>query len=293
MQDFYDKEIYDKEKVIKWLKVANDSFEKQQARDKMIIKFRESTIANFGGKRDKLLEEDSRQEFNNLKEEIKYLKFQIEDNPKLVKSYADITELRKRVADLTSGSTDSEFQTKESIENMYKSCMEFIDELKDYIDFSEEKRQEQNKKIFEELNNKIEMLKNEIKEAEAQTDGYRELLSNFQSEYEAKIKELDHEIEAHKKEVQAHKDQALEYKAEIHKYKVEINDLKEKEIESLKNRLIEEERAKDEWHNKSQSLYEEKLSLHAEKESLNAEKDTLNVEKQNLHADLQLLNNEK
>ena len=293
MQDFYDKEIYDKEKVIKRLKGANDSYEKQQARDKMIIKFRESTISNFGGKRDKLLEEDCRKEVNNLKEEVKYLKLQIEENPKLVKSYADITELKKRIADMSNDSTDSEFQTKESINNMYKSCMEFIDELKDYIDYSEEKRQEQNSKIFEELNKKIDMLKNEIKEAEAQTDGYRELLSNFQSEYDAKIKELDDEISMHKKEVQAHKDQAHEYKAEIHKYKVEINDLKEKEIEGLKNRLIEEERAKHEWHNKSQSLYEEKLSLHAEKESLNAEKDTLNAEKLNLHADLELLNNEK
>lgn len=189
MQDYYDKEVCDKEIVIKRLKCATDNYEKQQARDNMIIKFRDSSISRFGNIHDKLPTEEAKLEFTNLQDEIKYLKEQIEDNPKLAKAYAEITDLKSKISDLTS--TATEFQSKTAIEELYRSSMEFIDELKEYIDFNDEERQELNNFAVDELNKKVEILKNELKETEAQTEGYRELLSNYQFEYEQKIEELE------------------------------------------------------------------------------------------------------
>lgn len=121
MQDYYDKEIYDKEQSLKQLKFVIDSLEKQQARDLMIIKFRDSTISRRDSIKDKLADDDAKVEFENLAQEINNLREQLEDNPKLAKSYAEITDLKQQIANLSSNQTDTEFQTKESVENLYKS----------------------------------------------------------------------------------------------------------------------------------------------------------------------------
>lgn len=260
MQGYYDKEIYDKDLLIKRYKCASDSYEKQHARDSMIIKFRDSTISRFGDLKDKIDDKGIAEQFDEFRHEIKLLHEQLLENPKLANEHALNEELRYELSKLKKESNSSE----ESYFSLYKSSLEFIDELKEYIDFNEEERQERNNSAVQEYMKKIEALANEVQQVEAQTEGYKELLSSTQYEYESKIQELEEELQRVKKE---------------------IREQKEKEILELKEKLVKEEQARHEIHTKHQNLYEEKINLNAEKESLYAEKQTLHNQKATLESE--------
>lgn len=90
----YDKDLEDKTQTIKKLQTAMDSFEKQRNRDKMIIKFRDSTIAKFTNLSEKLDSASSGEELSNLLNEIDLLKQQIESNPQTAKLFVENTVLK-------------------------------------------------------------------------------------------------------------------------------------------------------------------------------------------------------
>jgi ribosomal protein L17 len=184
-------------------------------------------------------------ELENLNEEARLLRDQINENPKLVSASADIEQFKLDLARLKKESGNSE----ESFCALYKSNLEFIEELKDYMDYNEEQRIERRQNDVEEYDKKIELLDEQLHQSEGQTEGYKELLCSTQCEYEAKINEIEDELK---------------------QVKNEIREQKEKEITELKERLVREESAKSEIHAKHQNLYEEKVSLNNEK--LNIEK---------------------
>ena len=268
LQGFYDKEIYDKDQLIKRIKVANENYERQQARDNMIIKFRDSTISRFGNLAEKLNEEECSKEFENLKHEIQLLQLQLNENPKLVKSCAEIEELKHEISKMKKESDTIE----DSYLSLYKSSLEFIDELKEYLDYNEEERQIYNNNVIQEYIKKIESLKFEVEQAESQTEGYKELLSSNQAEYEVKVQELENEL---------------------NRAKHEIREIREKEITELRDRLIREEQEKYEIHAKNKSLHQEKQTLHEETKHLYEERENLHNEKSYLQNEKNTLQIEK
>jgi len=268
MQGYYDKEVNDKENLLKRYKTSCDSYEKQHTRDSMIIKFRNSTISKFGGIVDKVSDSDIEEEVQNLQNEIKILHEKQDESPKHCIEQAENESLKQELAKAKKESSNSE----ESYFALYKSSLEFIDELKEYIDFNEEERQERSNNVAQEYSKKFESLKTEIEQAEAQTEGYKDLLSSVQNEYDSKIEEIERELEATKNEVRH---------------------LKEKDIIELQEKLFKEEQAKQEIHTKHQNLYQEKLSLNAAKDNLFSKNESLNAEKESLFTEKSNLEHEK
>ena len=111
MQDFYDKEVSDKSLLVKRYKKAVDSYEKQNARDNMIIKFRDSTISRFGNLTDKIDGDSLKEEHTGLRQEAKLLRDQMKENPRLAASHAEIEELKVEVTKLKkeSGNTEDSY----------------------------------------------------------------------------------------------------------------------------------------------------------------------------------------
>lgn len=245
MQEYYEKEVNDRNLQVKRLKWNVEWSEKQNTRDNLVIKFRDSTIKRFGKLTDKIDNDEMSQELNNLNQEVKLLRDQINENPELATAWTEIEQFKLDLARLKKESGSSE----ESFCALYKSNLEFIEELKDYMEYNEEQRIERRQNDDREYEKKIELLTDQLHQSESQTEGYKELLCCTQSEYEAKINELEDELR---------------------QVKNEIREQKEKEITDLKERLVREESAKSEIHAKHQNLYEEKVSLNNEK--LNIEK---------------------
>lgn len=234
----------------------------------MIIKFRDSTIARFGNLAFKIQDEECAKEFENLKQELAILQNQLNENPKLVKANAEIEELRHELS-----KTKKESDTiEDSYLTLYKSSLEFIDELKEYLDFNEEERQIFNNNVVQEYIKKIDALKLEIEQAESQSEGYKELLSSTQAEYEIKVQELE---------------------GELHRAKQEIREIRDKEITELRDRLIREEQEKSRIHENYQSLNIEKQTLDQETKHLIEERETLHNEKSYLQNEKNTLQNEK
>ena len=268
MQDFYDKEVSDKDLLIKRYKRAVDNYEKQNARDNMIIKFRDSTITRFGNLNDKIDDEKLQEQFKGFVQEIKLLKDQMKENPKLAASHAEIEELKIENEKLRKESGNSEG----SYCALYKSNLEFLNELKDYIDLNEEERQERTKSESIEYIKQIEDINQKLQEAESQLEGYRELLSNSQADSDTRISELE---------------------GEIQKINNEIKEQKEKEIKELKEKLIKEEIEKNEIREKHQDLRLQKMNSDVEVKSLLSEKDKLSEERETLFNEKQSLFNAK
>ena len=68
-----------------------ESFKKQQARDQMIIKFRDATIKRFSGKEP--VDPSAKEEIEALRKETEMLKEQIETNPETARLFAENQEL--------------------------------------------------------------------------------------------------------------------------------------------------------------------------------------------------------
>lgn len=268
IQGFYDKELYDKDNLIKRYKLSCDSYEKQHVRDAMIIKFRNSTIQKLGDFEGRIEDSALQEEIRNLKIENKVLTERLQANTKGALINAEMEELKLEMAKLKRESDNSE----ESYFSLYKSSLEFIEELKEYIDFNEEEKQESNKVIVQDYIKKIEAMNTELEHTEAQTEGYKELLSSTQLEYELKIAELE---------------------AEVKKMKDEILEEKINRINELEQRLIDEENARQEIHDKYEHLSELNKALNEDKMKLLTEKETLNVDRQNLIAEKETLCNDK
>lgn len=234
----------------------------------MIIKFRDSTISRFGNLTYKIQNEECAKEFENFKQEILILQNQLNENPKLVRANVEIEELKHEITKFKK-ETDT---IEDSYLTLYKSSLEFIDELKEYLDFNEEERQIFNNNVIQEYIKKIDALKMEIERAESQSEGYKELLSSTQAEYEIKMQELE---------------------SELHRTKQEIHEIREKEITELRDRLIREEQEKYQIHVNYQTLNIEKQTLDEETKHLIEERETLHNEKSYLQNEKNTLQHEK
>lgn len=88
LQTVLTKDGEDSARIIKKLQSTVTAYEKQHARDQMIIKFRDSTIKKLNQK-GKMSDEQSAEELDKYIKETDCLKESIDQNPKLAKLFSD------------------------------------------------------------------------------------------------------------------------------------------------------------------------------------------------------------
>jgi kinesin family member 15 len=117
IQEYFEKDIEEKDETIQKYRGAVDNFEKQRTRDKMIIKFRDSTIKRFGNLSDKLSTEEGKKEFSEKLEEIELLNQQIDSNPQTAKLFVENKQLKRDNAEMKKMVEE----TKDSLFSQYRS----------------------------------------------------------------------------------------------------------------------------------------------------------------------------
>lgn len=129
LREYFTKDVEDKDQIVKKLLYTVESFEKERKRDKMVIKFRDSTIERFGDLSQKLSSEESKKELEQKIQEIEALKQEIESNPKTAKLFVENEQLKKERDELKNNLS----QSKDSLHSQYRSAIEFVQELNNYI----------------------------------------------------------------------------------------------------------------------------------------------------------------
>jgi kinesin family protein 15 len=129
LREYFTKDVEDKDQIIKKLQYSVESFEKGRKRDKMVIKFRDATIKKFGDLSEKLNDEESKHELEQRIQEINSLRQEIESNPKTAKIFVENDLLKKERDELKKNIS----QTKDSLYSQYRSAIEFVQELNNYI----------------------------------------------------------------------------------------------------------------------------------------------------------------
>jgi kinesin family protein 15 len=129
LREYFTKDVEDKDQIIKKLQYSVESFEKGRKRDKMVIKFRDATIKKFGDLSEKINDEESKHELKQRIQEINSLRQEIESNPKTAKIFVENDLLKKERDDLKKNIS----QTKDSLHSQYRSAIEFVQELNNYI----------------------------------------------------------------------------------------------------------------------------------------------------------------
>lgn len=199
IQEYYDKDLEERDQIIRKYQSAIESFEKQRTRDKMIIKFRDSTIDKFGNLTDKLDNAESKKEIMQKIQEIELLNQQIESNPLTAKLFVENNILKKDRSELKK-IVD---KTSDNLHSQYRSAIEFTASLnkyvKDYIEREEMDRDEIVRADFEEEVNRLEEI---IYQSNANNERLNKEIMEIDHEKEEVVKqviELKQEIESVKK----------------------------------------------------------------------------------------------
>lgn len=104
---------------MKRYKSTIDYYEKQHARDSMIIKFRDSTIARSNNIIDQASDEDIKEEVQHLNQEIRMLHDQLSENPKLANAITENEELKAELERVKKENSSAD----ESYCALYKSSL--------------------------------------------------------------------------------------------------------------------------------------------------------------------------
>ena len=258
IQEYYDKDLEEKDQIIKKLQSTIDSFEKQRTRDKMIIKFRDSTISKFTNLGDKLDSESSKYEIQNRQSEIDLLKQQIESNPQTAKLFVENKILKKEKTELKKNVD----QTSDSLHSQYKSAVEFTASLNKYIKEYIEKEEMSREDI---IRTQVDIERAELKiEHEEDLSRLEEVIYQANANNQnlvREIAELDKEkqdvvnnVLELKQEIENIKEKAsqeLEIKDKrfaesLEQVKAEVKEGKDTEIQEYKIKLIEAEKVNEE-----------------------------------------------
>jgi len=271
IQEYYDRDLEEKDQIIKKFQTAIDSFEKQRTRDKMIIKFRDSTIAKFANLSDKLDSIESKKELDDRQSEIEILKQQIESNPQTAKLFVENKILNKERNELKKIVE----KTNDSLHSQYLSSIEFTSALNKYIKDYIEKEEMDREEIIKE---KVDIERAELKaEHEDEVNRLEEIIYQNSADKERLVKEIsDLDLEKQeimnivlqqKQEIETVKEKANEeleirekkFAESLDQVKAEIKEGKDTEIQEYKIKLIEAD-TKIEEHIKEIQKLKDQLS---------------------------------
>ena len=126
----------------------------------MIIKFRDSTIQRSSIK-DKISEEEVKNELDALAKEIQILKESSEQNPAIAKLFNENSQLKLELESLK----NEVGETVDSMTYQYKSNQEFTDQLRVYIkEYLEKEENKADEKIKESHEKEITVIREEYEE---------------------------------------------------------------------------------------------------------------------------------
>ncbi len=241
IQSNADREIGDLTKRMGKLLATVSSFEKQQKRDQMIIKFRDATIQRFNTK-EALPDAEAQKEFQNLRKEIEALKSH--EDPKSALLFSEKEALQSECEKLKIELGDS----LDSLSHQYRSSLEFMDELRAYIkEYIEREEQGQEKILKERLESeKLEIVtKFEARICDMQVEIDEASACNLQLREESeqqqdRIGQLKEEMRVMK---ESHEEQ-LEMKESnfaetLNELKTELAEGKESAVKAIQIELLE------------------------------------------------------
>lgn len=271
-QEYYDKDVEERDQIIKKLQIAVEAFEKQRTRDKMIIKFRDSTIQRFSNLSDKLDSEKSKIELQNKNTEIELLNQQIELNPQAAKLFAENMTLKKENEEMKKFVD----KTKDSMYAQYRSCIEFNASLNKYIKSYIEKEEMNRDEI---IRTQVDIERAELKaQHEEELSRLEEIIYQSNANNERLVKEIndiDQErlegletILRLKNEVESIKQSSAEeielsqkrFAESLDQVKAEVKEGKDNEIQEFKIKLIESEKKVEEIIKEIHKLTEQKAN---------------------------------
>lgn len=270
IQEYNDKDVEEKDQAIKKLQAAVDGFEKQRTRDKMIIKFRDSTIQRFGNLADKVDSEELKKELENKIAEIENLNQQIESNPQTAKLFVENKLLKKEKEELKK-IVDN---TMDSLSSQYRSAIEFTATLNKYIKEYIEKEEMERDDI---IKAQVDIERAELKAAhEEELNRLEEIIYQSNANLERLAKDL-HELDQEKhdamntilelkQEIESIKEKSTEelelaekrFAESLDQVKTEVKEGKESEIQEFKIKLIEAEQSSEELNKTINKLNEQK-----------------------------------
>jgi len=270
IQEYYDKDVEEKDEVIQKYRSTIDSFEHQRTRDKMIIKFRDATIKRFGNLSDKLSDEEAKKELGNKVAEVEELKQQIESNPQTAKLFVENKQLKKQNDEMKKITEE----TTDSLHSQYRSAIEFTDTLnkyiKEYIEKEEMDRDEIVKAQVDVERAELKIVHEEdiqsLKEIIEQSNSNNANLTSNISELESQKQDAMNEIFELKQQIEALKEKATEdlelsekrFAESLEQVKTEVKEGKDSEIQDHKIKQIELEKSKEEQQKTISKLSEQK-----------------------------------
>jgi len=188
----YFKKLKDKDNYIQALNNTLQKLEKKLNHDKMVIKFRDATIASLQGKT------EGDQELENLKHENQILREQLESPPIAAKLYLENEQLKFELENLKKEVS----QEPESLVARLENMQEFTQKLCEVLEESASER-EKVKKILEnqgsqELDQQISELKLALaEEKKAREEAEAKLKHQEKSNYEQEIQEARNQMESY------------------------------------------------------------------------------------------------
>ena len=275
IQEYYDKDVEERDQIIKKLQTAVEAFEKQRTRDKMIIKFRDSTIQRFTNLTDKLDSEKSKLELENKIAEIELLNQQIELNPQAAKLFAENMSFKKENEELKKFVD----KTKDSLFAQYRSWIEFNASLNKYIKSYIEKEEMNRDEI---IRTQVDIERAELKaQHEEEINRLEEMIYQSNANNERLVKEINdldqerveglesilqlkNEIETIKQNSAVELELAHKrFTESLDQVKTEVKEGKDNEIQEYKIKLIETEKKVEEFIKEVNKLTEQKANSEA------------------------------
>ena len=267
-REYNTRDVEEKDQMIKKYQTTVEGFEKQRTRDKMIIKFRDSTIHRFGNLEEKLDSEESGKQLEEMKTEIELLNHQIESNPQLAKLYVENKILKKEARKNTD-------KSMESLYCQYTSAIEFTSSLNKYIkDYIEKEEMDRDEIIKDQVDIEKAELKaeheeelNRLEEIIYQSNANNERLVKEIAEFDEEKKEAMDTILELKQEIESVKQKSQEeieimekkFAESLDQVKEEIKEGKDNEIQEIKINLIEAQKLNKQYLKEIEKLSSQKV----------------------------------
>lgn len=299
IQEYNEKDAEDKDEIIKKLQTTCESLEKQHTRDKMIIKFRDSTIKRFGSLTEKLNNEEYKLELTNKINEIELLNSQIESNPQTAQLFVENKQLKKEKTELKKFVD----KTRDSLYSQYRSAIEFVDTLNKYIkDYIEKEEMDRDEIIKSQVDIERAELKilheeeiNRLEEIIYQSNANYERLAKELAEVDQEKQEALTTIFSLKQEIQSIREKSQEelelaekrFTESLDQVKAEVKEGKESEIQEYKIRMIEQDKHNEEVQKTVNKLKEQQEKSDECIEEMRKSLENLEKEKQDLLTQLQ------
>lgn len=200
----------------------------------MIIKFRDSTIQRSSIK-DKISEEEVKNELDALAKEIQILKESSEQNPAIAKLFNENSQLKLELESLK----NEVGETVDSMTYQYKSNQEFTDQLRVYIkEYLEKEENKADEKIKESHEKEITVIREEYEEKLCQIQMELDESNAVNAQLREESESQDERVKQIKEDIVSVKEENYNsLKAKEESFKEILNEIKTEKIEGKESEI--------------------------------------------------------